>query len=228
MQYDPEHLKQLLSFIERIYNDKDCGEFAAALRGIVGAESSPSASRSDSKIDKIEQYLALDYEMDSVVNHDYDFIADTAVRETLNADWREMMRIRYGLRGHRIDFEDYARFACLQVEMLLNYYYLKTYGNSIATLDAIKQNYLNDPNTTFKPEFMSLNLMVNNLQYEFGWDYFTKLPLLNIVEVRNGESHRSPEELRKSEAALEDSIKLMETKNRSSDEEKQLKKLKKD
>ena len=25
MQYDPEHLKQLLSFIERIYNDKDCG-----------------------------------------------------------------------------------------------------------------------------------------------------------------------------------------------------------
>ena len=71
MQYDPEHLKQLLSFIERIYNDKDCGEFAAALRGIVGAESS-SDSRSDSKIDKIEQYLALDYELDSVVNHDYD------------------------------------------------------------------------------------------------------------------------------------------------------------
>ena len=54
MHYDPEHLKQLLSFIERIYNDKDCGEFAAALRGIVGAESSSSASRSNSKIDKNE------------------------------------------------------------------------------------------------------------------------------------------------------------------------------
>ena len=75
---------------------------------------------------------------------------------------------------------------------------------------------------------MSLNLMVNNLQYEFGWDYYTKLPLLNIVDVRNGESHRSPEELRKSEAVLEDSIKHMETKQRSSDEEKQLKKLKRD
>ena len=228
MQYNSEHLKKLLDFIERIYNDKDCSEFAAALRDIVGTDSSSSGNVRDGKIDKIEHYLALDYELDSVVNHDYDFVADKNVRETLNADWREMMRIRYGLREHKIDFEEYARFACLQVEMLLNYYYLKTYGNSSATLDAIKKNYHNDPNTTFKPEFMSLNLMVNNLQNEFGWDYYTKLPLLNIVEVRNGESHRSPEELRKSEVALEDSIKCMETKKRSSDEEKQLKKLKKD
>lgn len=230
MQYDPEHLKQLLSFIERIYNDKDCGEFAAALRGIVGAESSSSASRSDSKIDKIEQYLALDYEMDSVVNHDYDFISDRVVRDTLNADWREMMRIRYGLRGHRIDFEEYARFACLQVEMLLKYFYLKKYGDGTALLDAIKQNYRNDPNTTFKPEFMSLNLMVNNLKYEFGWDYRNKLlTLLDIVEVRNGESHRSPEEFKKSETALEKSVNQLKKKpSLSPDEEKELNKLKKD
>ena len=229
MHYDPEHLKQLLSFIERIYNDKDCGEFAAALRGIVGAESSPSASRSDSKIDKIEQYLALDYELDSVVNHDYDFISDRVVRDTLNADWREMMRIRYGLRGHRIDFEEYTRFACLQVEMLLKYFYLKKYGDGNAPLDAIKQNYRNDPNATFKPEFMSLNLMVNNLQYEFGWDYRTKLPLLNIVEVRNGESHRSPEEFKKSERSLKKSInQLKEDPSLSPDEEKKLNKLNKD
>lgn len=229
MHYDPEHLKQLLSFIERIYNDEDCGEFAAALRGIVGAEPSSSASRTDSKIDKIEQYLALDYELDSVVNHDYDFISDRVVRDTLNADWREMMRIRYGLRGHRIDFEEYARFACLQVEMLLNYFYLKKYGDGTAPLDAIKQNYRNDPNTTFKPEFMSLNLMVNNLQYEFGWDYRTKLPLLNIVEVRNGESHRSPEEFKKSETYLEKSINQLKMKpSLSPDEEKELNKLKKD
>ena len=228
MHYDSEHLKQLLSFIERIYNDEDCGEFAAALRGIVGAEHLSSASRTDSKIDKIEQYLALDYELDSVVNHDYDFISDRVVRDTLNADWREMMRIRYGLRGHRIDFEEYARFACLQVEMLLKYFYLKKYGDGNATLDAIKQNYTRN-NSTFKPKFISLNLMVNNLEYEFGWDYRTKLPLLNIVEVRNGESHRSPEEFKKSERALENSINQLKKKpSLSPDEEKELNKLKKD
>ena len=229
MQYDSEHLKKLLDFIERIYNDKDCSEFAVALRDIVGTDSLSSGNMRDGKIDKIEHYLALDYGLDSVINHDYDFIADKNVRDTLNADWREMMRIRYGLREHKIDFEEYARFACLQVEMLLNYYYLKTYGNSIATLDAIKQNYLNDPNTTFKPELMSLNLMVNNLQYEFGWDYRAKLPLLNIVEVRNGESHRSPEEFKKSERSLEKSINQLKIKpSLSPDEEKELNKLKKE
>ena len=39
MRYDSEHLKKLLDFIERIYNDKDCSEFAAALRGIVCTDS---------------------------------------------------------------------------------------------------------------------------------------------------------------------------------------------
>ena len=113
--------------------------------------------------------------------------------------------------------------------MLLKYFYLKKYGDGTAPLDAIKQNYRNDPNTTFKPEFMSLNLMVNNLQYEFGWDYRAKLPLLNIVEVRNGESHRSPEEFKKSERSLEKSINQLKIKpSLSPDEEKELNKLKKE
>ena len=71
--------------------------------------------------------------------------------------------------------------------------------------------------------------MVNNLQYEFGWDYRTKLPMLNIVEVRNGESHRSPEEFRKSETSLEKSINQLKMKPAlSPDEEKELNKLKKE
>ena len=67
MQYNSEHLKKLLDFIERIYNDKDCSEFAAALRDIVGTDSSSSGNVRDGQLDKIEHYLALDYELDSVV-----------------------------------------------------------------------------------------------------------------------------------------------------------------
>ena len=195
MQYDPEHLKQLLSFIERIYNDKDCGEFAAALRGIVGAESSSSASRSDSKIDKIEHYLALDYELDSVVNHDYDFIADTVVRDTLNADWREMMRIRYGLRGHKIDFDEYARYACLQMEMLLNLYYNSKYPSPEDILIALQEAFdKNSENKSeYRPNSLTLNAKLNGLKSEFGWDYNYFKALFNIKDVRNIESHRTPD-----------------------------------
>ena len=195
MQYDPEHLKQLLSFIERIYNDKDCGEFAAALRSIVGAKSSPSASRSDSKIDKIEHYLALDYELDSVVNHDYDFIADTVVRDTLNADWREMMRIRYGLRGHKIDFDEYARYACLQMEMLLNLYYNSKYPSPEDILIALQEAFdKNSENKSeYRPNSLTLNAKLNGLKSEFGWDYNYFKALFNIKDVRNIESHRTPD-----------------------------------
>ena len=195
MQYDPEHLKQLLSFIGRIYNDKDCGEFAAALRGIVGAESLSSASRSDSKIDKIEHYLALDYEWDSVVNHDYDFIADTVVRDTLNADWREMMRIRYGLRGHKIDFDEYARYACLQMEMLLNLYYNSKYPSPEDILIALQEAFdKNSENKSeYRPNSLTLNAKLNGLKSEFGWDYNYFKALFNIKDVRNIESHRTPD-----------------------------------
>ena len=151
MRYDSEHLKKLLDFIERIYNDKDCSEFAAALRGIVCTDSSFSVKVSDGRMDKIEHYLALDYGLDSVVNHDYDFIADKDVRDTLNADWREMMRLRYGLRGHRIDFDEYARYACLQVEMLLNLYYNSRYPSPEAILTALQDAYDRDPNN--HPEY---------------------------------------------------------------------------
>ena len=193
MRYDSAHLKKLLDFIERIYNDKDCSEFAAALRGIVCTDSSFSVKVSDGRMDKIEHYLALDYGLDSVVNHDYDFIADKDVRDTLNADWREMMRIRYGLRGHRIDFDEYARYACLQVEMLLNLYYNSRYPSPEAILTALQDAYDRDPNNNpeYRPNSLTLDAKLNGLKSEFGWKFNYYKALFNIKEVRNQESHRT-------------------------------------
>lgn len=193
MQYNSEHLKKLLDFIERIYNDKDCSEFAAALRDIVGTDSSFSGNVRDGKIDKIEHYLALDYGLDSVVNHDYDFVADKNVRDTLNADWREMMRIRYGLRGHRIDFDEYARYACLQMEMLLNLYYNSKYMSQEAILTALQDAYdkNSENNPDYRPNSLTLDAKLNGLKSEFGWEFNHYKALFNIKEVRNQESHRT-------------------------------------
>lgn len=182
MEFTEEHIGQLLSFVEDVY--KRVPEFASGLKRIVNGES--SAEIKSQKLDKIEKYLSLDYGIDDVVNPDYSFIADTQVRDTLNSDYREMLRFRYGTREHVVNFGEFARYANLQMEMLVNYYYTQVYGDSDeAVLSALR---VNAPET----EFLSLYAKINGLKAEFGWGYLDIKDMLNIIKVRNEESHRSP------------------------------------
>ena len=182
MEFTEEHITQLLSFVEDVY--KRVPEFAKGVRKIVNGESSTEVK--SQKLDKIDKYLSLDYGIDDVVNPDYSFISDAQIRDTLNSDYREMLRFRYGTREHSVNFGEFARYANLQMEMLVNYYYSKTYGNDPdAILDALKAN---DPEV----EYLSLYSKINGLKWEFNWNYYDIMTLLNIIKVRNEESHRSP------------------------------------
>ena len=91
MEFTEEHISQLLNFVEDVY--KRVPEFAKGIRKIVNGESSTEVK--SQKLDKIEKYLSLDYGIDDVVNPDYSFITDVQVRDTLNSDYREMLRYRY-------------------------------------------------------------------------------------------------------------------------------------
>ena len=182
MEFTEEHITQLLSFVEDVY--KRVPEFAKGVRKIVNGESSTEIK--SQKLDKIEKYLSLDYGIDDVVNPDYSFISDAQIRDTLNSDYREMLRFRYGTREHSVNFGEFARYANLQMEMLVNYYYAKVYGDDPeAILNALQAN---DPNI----EFLSLYAKINGLKWEFNWYYYDIRDLLNIIKVRNEESHRSP------------------------------------
>ncbi len=182
MEFTEEHIAQLLNFVEDVY--KRVPEFAKGIRKIVNGESSTEVK--SQKLDKIEKYLSLDYGIDDVVNPDYSFISDAQIRDTLNSDYREMLRFRYGTREHSVNFGEFARYANLQMEMLVNYYYAKVYGDDPeAILNALQAN---DPNI----EFLSLYAKINGLKWEFNWNYYDIRDLLNIIKVRNEESHRSP------------------------------------
>ncbi len=198
MEFTEEHIAQLLGFVEDVY--KRVPEFAKGVRKIVNRESSTEIK--SQKLDKIEKYLSLDYGIDDVVNPDYSFISDTQVRETLNADYREMLRYRFGTREHSVNFGEFARYANLQMEMLVNYYYNKVYGDAPeAILSALRAN---NPDT----EYLSLYAKINGLKWEFNWNYYDIKDMLNIIKVRNEESHRSPGslsiEISKKEKELED------------------------
>lgn len=182
MEFTEEHIAQLLSFVEDVY--KRVPEFAKGVRKIVNGETSTEVK--SQKLDKIEKYLSLDYGIDDVVNPDYSFISDAQVRDILNSDYREMLRFRYGTREHSVNFGEFARYANLQMEMLVNYYYAKVYGDDPeAILNALQAN---DPDV----DFLSLYAKVNGLKWEFNWNYYDIRDLLNIIKVRNEESHRSP------------------------------------
>lgn len=223
MAYKKEHLKQLLEFVKILYNDPECKDFADGIRLMVGGNAGVS---SIPKIDKIEQYLALDYGLDTAINPDFSFIKDSKVRDTLNADWREMLRFRYGLRGHSIDFGEFARYANLQMEMLIHLYYLHKYDDENAILTALQEynaSIQKNKNSTPYPVYISLQALVQGLKGEFSWNDKDIRPLEYIIKIRNEKSHRSPEMLGKSIEDLQKDLSYLEAKaDRTNEEETEL------
>lgn len=203
-------LTQLLAFVKDLYEHPDNKEFAAGIRAIVlndkdfvesvrrdVGEGAPDAIR------KIESYLSLDYDIDSRSFPDYALVADETVRERLQADYREMLRFMFGTRNHRIDFPEFCRYATLQVELLVNYYYERKYDSDLerikqAVVDGNKSVRNGETVYYFKPNEktkdvadIGLKFKIQALQLQFGWQYTDIGGLLNVTEVRNRQSHRS-------------------------------------
>ena len=174
-------------------------EFGTELRKKLGMTSSAKAllhsSDFDKRVEHIEKYLGLDYYVDGQPSLiDYSFVEETEIRAQLISDNREMMRYRYGTRFHIINFDEYCRYAHLQVEMLLNYYYDKTN----TTLDEIKAHIVKyNPSAEISSAkslgAISYNSKLWAFSAEHNVEYSTRTILDYIREVRNRSSHRAPE-----------------------------------
>ena len=149
----------------------------------------------DKRVEHIEKYLGLDYYVDGQPSLiDYSFIEATEIQAQLISDNREMMRYRYGTRFHIINFDEYCRYAHLQVEMLLNYYYDKT----SSTLDEIKAHIVKYNPTADIANAKSLGAISYNSKLwafctEHNVGYSIRTIFDYIREVRNRSSHRSLE-----------------------------------
>lgn len=148
---------------------------------------------SDDRVDRIEKYLGLDFLMDSHESSiDYSFVSIPEVRWQLESDNREMYRYRYGTRYHMIEFGEFCRYALLQAEMLLNYYYDSTTESFIDVKNIIKK-YNSSANIE---NCKSIGAISFNIKI---WAFRTQFDLLiniadwdNVRKVRNALSHRSP------------------------------------
>lgn len=189
MGQDKQQLAKLLQFVKAIYDNPANSEFRKGLRAIVEGDISKDEPHI---LHSIEKYLSLDFNIDPVEKADYSFIEEDYAREKLNADFREMLRYRFGTRGHKIDFAEFCRFAVLQIEMLVNYYYDKKYHQDISL---IQQALLSDNSQIqFKVKLVSeiaLKSKIYGLKKEFGWTPSDINVYLHSIDIRNRQSHRS-------------------------------------
>lgn len=169
-------------------------EFKNAMQKLFGNTVSASVrSSSDERISKIEKYLGLDFYTDSMSSViDYSYIPEVDIRAQLISDNREMLRFRYGTRFHEILFEEFCRYAQLQAEMLINYFY---YHKEQTMVDSI--NHIKRYNPTAKID----NTLSTLSSIPFStklWAFCNEFELKKAKEifdfvrdVRNHQSHRS-------------------------------------
>ena len=146
MGQDKKQLSKLLAFIKELYDNPDNKDFAAGIQNMVLADkdfqkrvasSGLSGSDGTSKdIQKIERYLSLDFKLDEADLIDYSFITNEKVHQQLLSDYREMLRYQFGTRSHKVDFLEFCRFAHLQTEMLINYYFETAFLGDFAKMVA--------------------------------------------------------------------------------------------
>lgn len=215
MAQNKEQLEKLLRFIKLLVDEPGNEEFAANLRKMLGINP-PGLNVDNKKIDEIEKYLGLDYRLDSASPIiDYSFVVDEYVRERLNSDNREMLRFRFGLRGHKEDFKEVCRFAVLQEEMLLNYFLTKKFSSfdqiqsylykqiesyynrrlekntsAYKKINDEKERELNKINDYSAYEYIPLSTKQKAVSQDFGENRILEYARM----VRNELSHRSTEQ----------------------------------
>lgn len=169
-------------------------EFDAAMRKHFGRSISPQNVPNVNSITRIEKYLGLDvYVDDEPSTIDYSYIEQPEVRAQLISDNREMMRFRYGTRYHEILFPEFCRYAQLQGEMLLNYFYTTIETGNISKIKEHISKY--DPKAKFGKEtneVFKISFNVKKWAFDNEFSLSSNYVWNNIIKVRNLVSHRSP------------------------------------
>lgn len=191
MAQNKEQLNKLLQFIKRLIDEPGNEDFVRGLRELLDV---PLAGETDNvKLNDIEKYLGLDYKLDSSTpDIDFSFIKEPFVLDQLTSDYREMLRYRYGVRSHKIDFSEFCRYAMLQVEQLLNYFYLNKFQSTEDILKYIAEN-AKWANVEKIDSIKSLSLAVKLSAFAYSNHMRGRDCLDFVKEIRNAQSHRNTE-----------------------------------
>lgn len=190
MAQNKEQLDKLLDFIAELIKQPGNEEFTEKLRTMLGSDKKDSSRYS---FMLIEKYLGLDFKLDSRDSIiDYSFVENEQIRSQLESDNREMMRYRFGVRSHAVDFKEFCRYASLQVEMLLFLYYTLCFNSLGDVKDFLVEKYP-DANVKSAKSVEDISQWVKLVVIKnAGFISYTDHQNLDWVrEIRNEQSHRS-------------------------------------
>lgn len=76
------------------------------------------------RVSHIEECLGINYKLDGRKPVEYSFIKNDIIRDKIMAYYREMLRYEYATRIHKQCFGEFCRLATIQIEFLLNYFFM--------------------------------------------------------------------------------------------------------
>jgi len=182
-----ENLTKLLTLVKEIQKDPKNKWFKdALLADIFGIDENTESQTWISKINMIEKYLSID----GFQVIDYSFIENERVRNQLICDNIEMSRHRLGKRTGKVDFEEFCRFATLQIEEMLNYFfYQKFEGNQDEIIKYFSQKINKELNVDRLTD-ISLVSKLTAFTNEVNLDNRIRINIGKMINVRNSLSHR--------------------------------------
>lgn len=204
--YKKDSLEKLLTLIDEISGKEENCWFKLELQKRYGSNQETNiksvASNLDLQISNIEKYLKLD----GYTIIDYSGIANERVRAQLFRDCIEMSKYRLGKINDTISFDEYCRYAHLQAEELINYFYNAKFAGNIEDMVQFVKTHL--PRYDPKVKIYSLN----QISYVFKFTAFTmeydltkgsmKETLEFVSHLRNEMSHRNSLEVKEEDEIL--------------------------
>lgn len=189
------NLNKLIEFVQEISAQPDNTWFRNELLARLiyksnNTESEPTGfSDIVENIELIRKYLTLDV----IPIIDYSEIENEVIRNQLFRDSIEMAKYRLGKINNTISFDEFCRYAHLQAEELINYFYIQNFNTKIERILDFLKSYGN-----YNPNRIPENL--NHIDYSFKLKAFVSYAGLNsktknnlefLNKIRNELSHRN-------------------------------------
>jgi len=136
-----ENLEKILALLPHLMKEAGNEWFKAEVTKLVLENKNPSTLEKGTLhlfSENEGQYIMINPE---VLLIDYDDIQDERVRTKLKADCFEMARHRLGRVNHEPDFKEFCRYAQLQIENMINYYFASTSLDIVDIKNKIKKYY---------------------------------------------------------------------------------------
>lgn len=201
-KYSKESLEKLLLLIDEICSQEEYLWFKERLEIKFSGANNFNNPDIVNRLKAIQKYLMID----GIEVIDYSDIKNDMVRNQLYRDCIEMSKYRLGKINNVVSFDEFCRYAHLQAEEIINYFYTeKFYGNMDYIQEFILKYY---PIYTVKTSIQSLN----QINYLSKFSAFVKAydlekgPFKSIIEflnsLRNEMSHRNSLEIHNEDSIM--------------------------